>query len=29
MTWTDVLKYGPGWAACVLIVLAVLIEWSK
>lgn len=22
MTWTDVIEYGPGWAACLLLPLS-------
>lgn len=22
MTWTDLIEYGPGWAACILIPLS-------
>ena len=26
MTWRDVILYGPGWAACILLLLAKPID---
>lgn len=27
VSWTEVLKYGPGWGAVVLFVLKPVLEW--
>lgn len=28
MTWTDLIEYGPGWAACILIPLSEYVQWK-